>query len=111
MKEKRWGVVEGVKGAPNQGEGTVTGLDLTILMAIDCCLNPNLESDRTLLIRRTQGVFTRSGTATTRRSPLAPSVERTEMSGNYSIALQHTPVSNSSYDEQRSDNLFNPSSH
>ena len=64
-----------------------------------------------MLVHRTLEVPTWGDASTTRRLRPAPSFELTDMTGGNSVARQRALTSDSLNDEQRSDDLFNPSSH
>ena len=64
-----------------------------------------------MLAHRTRGVPTRNGSTTVRQLPSAPCFERTETSGDESVARQGALIGDSLNDEQWSDNLSNPSLH
>ena len=70
-------------------------------MEVDCSLSPNPKLARvfTVPIRRTRGVINREGGTNIRQLLSVPSSERTEMSGDDSIARQRTLVGNSLDDE------------
>ena len=61
-----------------------------------------------MIVRQTHRAFASWGNATT-RLPLAPDSERTDLSGDNSVARQRGLVCNTFNDEQRSDGLFNRS--
>ena len=64
-----------------------------------------------MLIHKVHDVPTRKGTTITCQLPPAPCFERTEMSGGDGGARQCALVGNSLNDQQRSEDLTNPSSH
>ena len=82
-----------------------------ILLEIDRSLSPGPEfaGVHLVLIHRTHKSLTMGGTATTRRPPSAPNFERIETLGDDSVARQRALVGDSVNNEQRSDDLSNPS--
>ena len=82
-------------------------LDLTILTEIDRGLDPNIKLIRAPSVSThwVHGVLIRSDPTTTRRPPLAPKVDRTDISGGDTFARQRTLIGNSSNDEQWSNHL------
>jgi len=110
---------------PGQGTVTVEGVRLedlnasglrpqclTIRMEIDRCLNRNpIATALSIPTRRTHEVPTKRGSIATRRSPLPPRVEQTDVSSVDSMARQRAPVGNPLNNEQRSDHLSDPLSH
>ena len=84
---------------------------LVLPMGIDDGLNPKLAGVHFVLAYRAHGVLTRKGITSGRQLPSAPSFEITEMSGGDSVTRQCTLIGNSLDDEQRCDDLSNPSSY
>ena len=84
----------------------------TIPMEINRGLNPGskLPRDLFVLLRQTHRIHTGWNFTTIRQLSSGPGVERTNMSGDDSVARQCAPVCNSFDDEQWSDHLPNPSS-
>ena len=72
-------------------------------------LTPRLARAHSMPIHRTRGASTWKGITTICQLPSAPGFERTEASGDDSIACQRTFVGNSLNDEQWSDHLSKPS--
>ena len=70
-------------------------------MGIDCSLNPipKFAGVHFILIHRTRGVPTRNSGTTIRQLPSVPYFERTDTSGNESVARQRTLVRNSMNDK------------
>ena len=73
--------------------------------------DPELASVCFITIHRTCGVSIRNNTAPTRQLPLTSRFERTEMSGDETFVRQRALVGNSLNDEQRCDDLLDPSLH
>ena len=80
-------------------------------MEIGRSLDPGLARTYPTPIHRTWGVATGKGTAIACRLPQGPSFELTDASRYDGFARQCTLVGDSLNDEQRRDDLFNPSSH
>lgn len=62
-------------------------------------------------IRQTRGIPTREGVTVVRRPPRAPGFERSDTPRDGGLTRQRAPIGNSLNDEQRSDDLPDPSSH
>jgi len=81
-------------------------LDLTILTEIDRGLDPNIKLVRVPPVSTwDRGVLIRNGPITTRRPPLAPKVDRTDISSGDTSACQRPPIGDSLNDEEWSDDL------
>jgi len=110
------------RGGANPGRGILTvewvrsgkpsGVQ-AIWMEISRSLDYSPELARVVSIPncRILEASTKRGTIVTRWSPLPPNFERTGQSSGESGARHRGPIGDPLNDEQRSDHLFNPSSH
>ena len=99
----------------NDGHGkrqTAEILELA-LAEVGCSPNPNpkLARGHSTLVHRTHGVAIGKGTAATHQPPSALSFGLVDTSRDNGIVRQYAPVCDPLNDEQRSNDLSNPSSH